>query len=61
MGIIEDAGRKTLGEIIITLTFFLVLPITGLALILGHSVIGILGLVFCIVLLHLGTDLKKRK
>ncbi|WP_459202492.1 hypothetical protein [Methanococcus sp. CF] len=61
IGFIEDMGRKTLGEIIIAVMFFLVLPISGLALVFGHVIIGILGLVVCMILLHFGTELKRRK
>ncbi|MBA2840194.1 hypothetical protein HNP87_000706 [Methanococcus maripaludis] len=61
MGIIKNAGRKTLGEIIIAITFFLGFPISALVFTYINPIMGILCLVFCIYLLYLANTLKKRK
>lgn len=61
IGLIKNAGRKTLGEIIIAITFFLGFPISALAFAYIHPLMGILCLVFCIYLLHLANTLKKGK
>ncbi|MBA2868547.1 hypothetical protein [Methanococcus maripaludis] len=61
MGIIKNAGRKTLGEIIIAITFFLGFPISALVFAYINPTIGVLCLVFCIYLLYLANRLKKGK